>query len=584
MLTTPRLFAAMLAIASAVVTTGATRAPLPSAHARGDLARVLVRFTDEASSSAEKAVLARARAEMLGTIDRLGIVEVRVRASNEAAALKRLQASPLVAYAERDGLVHADAIENDDPYLGSDYWQLSKPGFPAAWSMSTGRSSTIVAVLDTGVDKKHEDLVNLAPGYNFVDGNQNTSDPNGHGTAVAGIIGAQGNNGKGTAGVCWHCRIMPVKVLRADTSGSWSDVAAGVIWATDHGARVINMSLGLPSGSHTIADAVEYAEKRNVVVVASAGNEDSSAPDYPADYEGVVSVGAVDETGVRYSPSNGNVDSGTWGSNFGSWVAVDAPGCVNSTWPGSSASPNGRYMYFCGTSAAAPFVSGLAGLALSYVPSASAYETADAIETTARQTPDHNSAHGLIYAPAALKALAAMPHSSTVSFVVNAVSGKAPLKVRFANTSTIPGPYEWKFGDGTTSRKASPTHVFKRPGTYRAKLITSGGAETKRIAVKRSRTKISTRLPRKSFRSSQAAKVKLVYRFASPSRSFGVKIERRHGKRWVVVRSVERRGHFRGSHRTTIKRLFGRAGVAPARYRLVLKAGKSRTTVGFVAR
>jgi subtilisin family serine protease len=579
-----RSLAALLAVASTAVSIGEAQASSAPSRALTGAALVLVRFETHTTAGAENAVLARASARRLSTIGRLGVTVAAVPAGREKAALQKLGASSLVAYAERDGRVRADDVTTNDPYLNTSSWQIAQPKFPAAWSMTTGSSSTIVAVLDSGVDSGHEDFGMFVTGHNFVDGGSNTTDDNGHGTAVAGIIAAQGNNGKGVAGVCWRCRIMPVKVLGADNTGTWGDVADGVIWATDHGAKVINMSLGLPTGSRSIADAVRYAEKRNVVVVASSGNENSSAPDYPAAYAGVISVGAVDETGTRYSVSNGNIPGGNWGSNYGPWVAVDAPGCANSTWPANSAHPSGQYTYFCGTSAAAPFVSGLAGLALSYVPSASATETVEAVESAAHQTSDSNSAHGLIDAPGALRAVAAMPEMSTVSFVANASSGTAPLKVRFANTSTTPGPYSWKFGDGTTSKKTSPTHVFKRPGTYTAELVagTDGKSDSARITVSGRGGKISTRLARTAFASSRAARVKLVYRFASPSLSFAYRLERKAGTGWLVVRGIQRRGDFRGSHTVTIKQLFGSSAIAPGRYRLVLSSGGNRATVGFV--
>jgi subtilisin family serine protease len=576
-----RLFAALLAVAFTTIVGGEARASSVPVSAPASTARVLVRFEAGATAAVRNRVLARAGARRLGTIDRLGVTVAGVPAGRERAALRRLGASPLVDYAERDGRVRADEVTADDPYLNSSYWQITEPQLPAAWSMSTGSSRTVVAVLDSGVDTGHEDLGEFVPGHNFVGGGTDTNDDNGHGTAVTGIIAGQGNNGKGIAGVCWGCRIMPVKVLGADNTGAWSDVADGVIWATDHGANVLNLSLGLPSGSRSIADAVRYAEDHNVVVVASAGNEGSSARDYPAGYAGVLSVGAVDETGTRYSTENGNVSGGDWGSNFGPWVMVAAPGCANSTWPANAAHPRGRYIYFCGTSVAAPFVSGLAGLARSYAPSASATDVVDAIESTARQTSDHNSAHGIINAAATLQALAGFQESA-VSFVADSSSGIAPLKVHFANTSTTAGPYSWRFGDGATSTQASPTHVFERPGTYTAKLAAAGESDSVRIVVTDS-AKISTSLSRKVFASSQAARVKLVYRFASPSKTFGFRIERREKRSWRIVRGVERHGDFQGEHATTIKWLFGSARIVPARYRLVLTSGVSATTVVFVA-
>ena len=478
-----RSLATLLAIASVTVLAADAHAST-SARALTGTARVLVGFEAHTTAAAQNAVLARAGGYRLSTIPHLGIVVAAVPVRSEKKAVRRLQASPLATFAELDGLVHGDGVSIDDPLLNSGYWQLTNPGFPDAWSLDTGSASTIVAVLDTGVDRNHEDLGAFAPGYDFVNGDDRPADDNGHGTAVAGIIAAQGGNDKGTAGVCWKCTIMPIKVLDANASGSWSDVAAGVIWATNHGARVINMSFGLPSGSRSVAAAVSYAESHSVVVVASAGNENSSAPDYPAAYPGVISVGAVDETGTRYSTSNGNLYAGKWGSNYGSWVGVDAPGCVNTTWPSSSAHPNGSYTYFCGTSAAAPFVAGLAGLARSYVPTASADEVVNAIESSAHQTIDHNSAHGLIDAPATLTALASLPPGTIVSFAPNVISGKAPLAVHFTNTSTKIGSYSWSFGDGTTSTAVSSAHRYRKPGIYTAVLTAAGSKKSASVRIR----------------------------------------------------------------------------------------------------
>jgi subtilisin family serine protease len=587
MLATLRSLALFLAIVPVVGSVGQASASSLSQATTGT-ARVLVRFDAHTTTAAQNAALARAGARRLNTIGQLRIAIAGVPARAEKTTIRELGASPIVAYVERDGRVHGDGASVDDPYLNPAFWQLGNLGFPDAWSLSTGSASIIVAVLDSGVDRRHEDLGAFVPGHNFADGGANTSDDNGHGTAVTGIIAAQGGNGKGIAGVCWKCRVMPVKVLGADNSGSWSDVAAGVIWATKHGARVINMSLGLPSGSRSIAAAVSYAESHNVVVVASAGNENSSKRDYPAAYPGVLSVGAVDETGTRYATSNGNVQYGKWGSNYGSWVDVDAPGCVNSTWPASSSHPSGDYTYFCGTSAAAPFVAGLAGLALSYVPTASATEVVDAIESTAHQTGDRNSAHGLIDAKATLTALAALPPGSTVSFTPNAVSGKAPVTIRFANTSTKAGPYSWSFGDGKTSTGASPKHLYKRPGTYTATLTSTNSDKSASVSISvaaaRTRSaggKISVRLSKKTFRHSQAAKVKLTYRFSSPSESFKYRLERKSGSTWQLVRSVRRNGGFRGSHSLTVKQLFGGTTIETGRYRLVLSGDANQSLLGF---
>ncbi len=399
--------------------------------------------------------------------------------------------------------VLADGLAVNDPYLGTESWQFAIPRFPEAWEVGTGSASTVIAVLDTGIDRNHEDLGSVAQGYDFVNSDADPADDNGHGTAVAGIIAAQGANARGSAGVCWNCTIMPVKVLGADNSGTWTDVAEGIEWAIDQGAQVINMSFGLPTGSPVVAAAVRHARESGVILVASAGNGDSSSPSYPAAYEGVVSAAAVDESGSRYSASNGNVDGGGWGSNYGSWVDVDAPGCVASTWPGN------RYTYFCGTSAAAPFVSGLAGLALSRTPTASPDAITDAVLSAARQG-GASSAHGLIDAPATLDAIEALP-------------------------------------------PAQPA-------------------------------KISGRLGKRAFKLSQAAKVKLTYRFSAPSESFAYRLERKTAHGWKTVRGVSKQGSFHGTHSLTVKQLFGGRDIAAGRYRITLRADAGNVRVGFVAK
>jgi PKD repeat protein len=285
---------------------------------------------------------------------------------------------------------------------------------------------------------------------------------------VAGIIAAQGNNDQGIAGVCWQCRIMPVKVLDSEGLGTDSDVASGIVWAVDHGAGVINLSLGGPDSSQTEADAVSYAENRGVVVVAAAGNDSTDVPEYPAAYPGVISVGAVGADG-HYSDF----------SNYGSWVEVDAPGCTNTTDLGSIFRPDTLYYVdsdFCGTSAAAPFAAGLAGLARSYNPSASALSVVNAIEQTAHPHPppygEGNSVNGSIDASAAIQAIASAPSGPRASFTPSVTTGAEPLPVAFANTSTNATSYVWSFGDGSASTTAtSPVHTFARPGTYNVSLM-----------------------------------------------------------------------------------------------------------------
>jgi PKD repeat protein len=441
---------------------------------------VLVHFDKNTSAAAQKALIERVGGRKTSTIPRLGTAVVSVPLAKAEAVLSTLERLPGVSYAETDGVVHAYAVTVNDPYLNSSSWQLANPNFPDAWSLTTGSSNIVVAVVDTGVQPNHPDLGTLVPGYDFVNDDENTSDDEGHGTAVAGIVAAQGNNDQGIAGVCWQCRIMPVKVLDSEGLGTDSDVASGIVWAVDHRAEVINLSLGGPDSSQTLAGAVSYAQSRGVVVVAAAGNEGQwQVPDYPAAYPGVISVGAVGEADHYYDFSN-----------WGSWVQVEAPGCTNTTHWSDIVRPDSLYYnlgdpdvsyyptpsQFCGTSAAAPFVAGLAGLARSYNPSASALSIADAIEQTATPRPpvygEGNSVYGFIDASAAIQAIALAPAGPQASFTPSVTAGGEPLRVTFTNTSTDATSYVWTFGDGSDSTTTtSPIHTFAHPGTYDVSLM-----------------------------------------------------------------------------------------------------------------
>lgn len=458
-------------------------APLssPQAASAAKTARILVHFARHTGVARQEALIGRIDGRRVANVRRLGTAVISVPAAEKKQALALLQRQAGVGYAETDGIVHAYSVTVNDPYLNSSSWQLANPLFPDAWSLTTGNPSVVVAVVDTGVQPDHPDLGTLVPGYNFVTPGASTADDYGHGTAVAGIIAAQGNNGIGIAGTCWKCEIMPVKVLGSDGSGTESAVADGITWATDHGADVINLSLGGPTPSQTLADAVSYAEARGVVVVAAAGNSDSSAVSYPAADSGVISVGAVKADGTRYTSAEwGNDAAGNpQGSNYGPWVEVDAPGCTNSTWLNSSyIVGNDISTSFCGTSAATPFVSGLAGLARSYNFPASASSVAGAIENTA-QTPLSGDANGLIDAESALAAIHSAPAGPVASFSPSVVSGAAPLSVSFANTSTAATAYSWAFGDGATSTVTSPSHTFTAAGSYNVTLVASDGSSSR---------------------------------------------------------------------------------------------------------
>jgi len=243
-------------------------------------------------------------------------------------------------------------------------WGITRIGAEKIWADSTG-SSIKIAVIDTGAELTHSDLsANLVTGYDFVNNDTNPSDDNGHGTHVSGII-ASTQNSAGNIGAAYQAKIMPVKVLNNQGYGYLSDVAKGIYYAADNGARIINMSLGSPSDSLTLKNAVAYAANKGVLMVAAAGNESGSSCQYPAAYSSVICVGATDSSNKLASFSNMGAE-------------LSAPGVSNySTYIGNT------YQYMSGTSMATPHVVGAAAVVASFCTTCTTTEIRTVLKNTA---------------------------------------------------------------------------------------------------------------------------------------------------------------------------------------------------------
>jgi subtilisin family serine protease/protocatechuate 3,4-dioxygenase beta subunit len=345
------------------------------------------------------------------TISDIGVQVITVPKGQANEKVKAYRANARVAYAEPDFVAKA-AGSPDDPLFGYQ-WGLSKVEAPQAWGVTTGNSSIKIAILDTGVDSDHPDLAGkIVSNINF-SGSNTTDDVYGHGTHVAGIAAAVTNNGIGVAGLGYSSTIMNVKVLGDDGVGYWSWVAQGIIWAADHGAQIINLSLGGSDTSSTLEDAINYAWNKGVVVIAAAGNNGNSSPFYPAYYPNCIAIAATDA----------NDALAPW-SNRGDWVDVAAPGVsVYSTMT------NGGYWYMSGTSMASPHVAGLAALVFTTVSDTNGDgklndEVRSRIEATCDDISVTGIGHGRIDAARAVSS-ALVPPGTVSGQVTDAKDGSA---------------------------------------------------------------------------------------------------------------------------------------------------------------
>ncbi|MDX6702268.1 MAG: hypothetical protein QOF26_2494 [Baekduia sp.] len=358
----------------------------------------------------------------------------------------------------------------EDPRVG-EQWALqgdAPMGTETAWRQTTGADVT-VAVIDSGVDLGHPDLapnlwtnpgevpgngidddgngyVDDVHGYDFVGGDGDPQDENGHGTHVAGIIGARGGNGIGGAGVAWRVKLMAVRVLDADARGTTTSVAEGIRYAVANGARVVNLSLAGPSPTPELEDAVRFAQDHGVLVVVAAGNEGTdlaTAPTYPAAY------GEANVLGVAATAQDGGLSSV---SDYGPGADLAAPGeQILSTAIG------GGYEWRTGTSMAAPAVTGALVLLAAARPDLDAGALRDALLGTARHT-------GLPVQAGALDAGAAL----------HAVIGPDAWRAAPAASATT-----------TPAKRSTPTKSAAKPTLSKAAAAKAKKAKAHKAAARR---------------------------------------------------------------------------------------------------
>lgn len=384
---------------------------------------ILVKFKDNVGQTKKAEVLAKHNLKQISENTDIGYKSVAIPAGMTAEdAVTAISADPNVETAEPDSYASISVIPNDPDYPSQ--WHLPQISAPGGWDISTGSSGVIIAIIDSGVDTTHPDFAGkIVPGWNFVNNNSDMTPTMFHGTTVAGAAAADSNNSIGVAGVAWNNQIMPIIVVDSTGNATYNNIANGVTYAVDHGAKVINISIAGIASETVIQSAVNYAWSKGAVVVAAAGNYSSSEPMYPAADKNVIAVSATDSNNLLASFSE-----------YGSWVSMAAPGVSIFT----PYYPGGGYQYDSGTSYSSPIVAGVVALMFSVNPSLPNSQVVSLLENSADNIGDSQYfGHGLVDVQKALAAAQSASPSNPPPADTTAPSVPSGLKASAVSTSQI---------------------------------------------------------------------------------------------------------------------------------------------------
>ncbi len=323
--------------------------------------RILVQFSATTNESEKNAILRRHNLTEQSELSEIGVKILALPpGSNPARIAQGLMRNEKgkIEFAEADEIISPSFTPNDPAYPNA--WHHQKVNSPAAWDSASG-NGIIIAIADTGVDPIHPDLLsNLIPGWNVIDNTSDTRDVYGHGTAVAGVAAAVGNNLIQGIGVAYSAKIMPIRVSDLNGNASYSSIARAITYAADRGARVVNVSYHA-CGSNTIDSAARYLGRKNGILVIAAGN--SGGDTACRKNSNIIDVSATD-----------NFDLITAWSNYGADIGVSAPGLAL-----YSTANGGGAMYWSGTSFSAPLVSGVLALIMSANPALTAADASQVL-------------------------------------------------------------------------------------------------------------------------------------------------------------------------------------------------------------
>lgn len=363
---------------------------------------IIVKFKDAEPGQEERLNKIISRVQKIGFTEELGVYIVKIEnlERDPDVVMNRLRNNPLVEYVEPNYYMDFTLIPNDKYYSIYQANSLSFINATEGWDINTGEGlpPVTVAIVDSGV-AEHPDLPKVNKGFS-ASSDHYTKDDVGHGTCVAGVLAAVGNNGTGIAGINWNVDLMPIKVDDASGRSPVGNVAKGILWAADNGARVINLSIGSTIDSITFKNSIDYAYNKGCVLVAATGNAGQEVVSYPAKYDNVIGVGATIDGQNRSSTSN-----------FGNGLDVLAVGTMYTT------SSSGGHTFMSGTSFATPQVAGLASLMLSLNPTLTNDEIMNLIRQYARRDDGYNThtGYGIIDMGMTLKAITPLPRPTSIT-------------------------------------------------------------------------------------------------------------------------------------------------------------------------
>ena len=331
---------------------------------------LIVAFFDLISEDRIQEIIAAEGGTIVGTIPALGLYQISMPGDGTAAgiyaAIEAFEEYPEVEYAEASYAAELDEFTPNDTKFGSQS-NMTTIRADEAWVVAKGSNSVTIAVIDTGVDYKHDDLKDkVIKGKNYADGNDDPHDTHGHGTHVAGIAAAKSNNNIGVAGVAWESKILAIRWTDG-SNGSDTSLAASIRYAADNSAKIINISGGT-SDTKKLKRAIEYANKKGLLICASAGNSGKEKKRYPGSYDECFCVGNTTDS-----------DNRSGGSSYGTWVDISAPG--ENVW---STVPDNKYDDKTGTSMSTPLVAGAAAVVWSKHPSWTATQVRERLEKSSK--------------------------------------------------------------------------------------------------------------------------------------------------------------------------------------------------------